>query len=138
MSYGLGGVQLRYSFCGVSFRYSLDGVHCTVQVRYSLGGVQVDRWKWARSDRQRAEPGGKLRAAKIATGPLAHCSRCSPPIISFTPIPFLFYFVRSNLSAKTDRFLMSRMAMMVLRKVLPGGTESRQNSRRSFGLLSPE
>ena len=35
--------------------------------------------------------GGKLRAAKIATGPLAHCSPCSSPIISFTPIPFLFF-----------------------------------------------
>ena len=42
--------------------------------------------------------GGKLRAAKIATGPLAHCNRCSPPIISFTPF-HSFSFVRWNSSA---------------------------------------
>ena len=42
--------------------------------------------------------GGKLQAAKIATGPLAHCNRCSPPIISFTPIPFLFFCKMKSIS----------------------------------------
>ena len=52
-----------------------------VQFSWSTGG-QVEVGKV----RQTADSaGGKLQAAKIATGPLAHCSWCSPPLSHLTP-----------------------------------------------------
>ena len=90
-------------------------------------------------------PGGNVRAAKIAAGPLAHCCRTtcvvsSPPITSLLSYLFLNHAVSQDNVRRSDigtmMSLMFRSKETVV-KMLPGGTWRRQNSRRSFGLLSP-
>ena len=65
---------------GVEFSWSTGGV----EVRYSSGG-QVEVGKVRQTADSASAAGGELRAAKIATGPLAHCTWSTPPLSHLPP-----------------------------------------------------